>query len=76
MILIIIFILVGSPLCVMLRKLVETDKTEHGHTPTTSSVSVLSGIFRAIQRIQLILVSLMYDPLHYCTFVYCLFIGH
>ncbi|TVU36377.1 hypothetical protein EJB05_18310 [Eragrostis curvula] len=40
-----------SPLCVMLRKLVEIDslyRTEHG--PTTSSVSVLSGIFRAIQK--------------------------
>jgi hypothetical protein len=42
------FVSVDSPLCVMLRKLVETDRTEHG--PTTSSVSVLSGIFRAIQK--------------------------
>ncbi|PAN27370.1 hypothetical protein PAHAL_5G076300 [Panicum hallii] len=40
-----------SPLCVMLRELVEIDsfnRTEHG--PTISSVSVLSGIFRAIQK--------------------------
>ncbi|KAG2593232.1 hypothetical protein PVAP13_5NG110322 [Panicum virgatum] len=40
-----------SPLCVMLRALVEVDsfnRTEHG--PTISSVSVLSGIFRAIQK--------------------------
>ncbi|OEL37949.1 hypothetical protein BAE44_0001036 [Dichanthelium oligosanthes] len=40
-----------SPLCVMLRELVEIDsfnRTEHG--PTASSVSVLSGIFRAIQK--------------------------
>ena len=42
---------VDSPLCVMLRELVEIDsfnRTEHG--PTISSVSVLSGIFRAIQK--------------------------
>ncbi|CAL4960254.1 unnamed protein product [Urochloa decumbens] len=40
-----------SPLCVMLRELVEIDsfnRTEHGLT--ASSVSVLSGIFRAIQK--------------------------
>ncbi|KAG2602210.1 hypothetical protein PVAP13_5KG660400 [Panicum virgatum] len=40
-----------SPLCVMLRELVEIDnvnRTEHG--PTISFVSVLSGIFRAIQK--------------------------
>lgn len=40
-----------SPLCVMLRELVEIDgfnRTEHG--ATTSPVSVLSGIFRAIQK--------------------------
>uniref|UniRef100_K3XDX2 Sister chromatid cohesion protein n=1 Tax=Setaria italica TaxID=4555 RepID=K3XDX2_SETIT len=39
------------PLCVMLRELVEIDsfnRTEHG--PAASSVSVLSGIFRAIQK--------------------------
>lgn len=40
-----------SPLCVMLRELVEIDsssKTEHG--PTASFVSVLSGILRGIQK--------------------------
>lgn len=40
-----------SPLYVMLRELVEIDSfngTEHG--PAASSVSVLSGIFRAIQK--------------------------
>ncbi|CAO1942424.1 unnamed protein product [Urochloa humidicola] len=40
-----------SPLCVMLRELVEIDsfnRNEHG--PTASYVSVLSGIFRAIQK--------------------------
>jgi hypothetical protein len=42
---------IDSPLCVMLRELVEIDsfnRTEHG--PTAGSVSVLSGIFRAIQK--------------------------
>ena len=41
----------GSPLVVMLRELVEIDnpnRTEHG--PATSSVSILLGIFRAVQK--------------------------
>lgn len=42
-----------SPLVVMLRELVEIDnpnRTEHG--PTSSSVSILIGIFRAVQKAQ------------------------
>ena len=47
------FLFVGSPLVVMLRELVEIDnpnRTEHG--PTTSYVSILLGIFRAVQKAQ------------------------
>lgn len=46
-----VFLCSDSPLCVMLRELVEIDSfngTEHD--PAASSVSVLSGIFRAIQK--------------------------
>ncbi|CAO2182211.1 unnamed protein product [Urochloa humidicola] len=39
-----------SPLCVMLRELVEIDSFSRTAGPTATSVSVLSGIFRAIQK--------------------------
>jgi sister-chromatid-cohesion protein PDS5 len=49
----VVLLFVGSPLVVMLRELVEIDnpnRTENG--PTSSSVSILLSIFRAVQKAQ------------------------